>query len=301
MGLAVIFPGQGSQTAAMFAPFAGTAAGGVLDQVLHLTGLVLDQQGHLPAEAIFANRHAQPLAVAHGVGLWTVLAPLLPRPAAILGYSVGEISAAHAAGALSAEAAPALAVDRAGLMDGACAEPQAMLALRGRLDGLMDRVAEAGAYPAILNGPEHLVVAGTRVAVDRLTAGLGQTALTVRPLQVSVASHCPLMAPAVAGLRGLLDKILTRPRVPFIGAWNARRALTREALVTALAEQIAAPVRWASTLDAAIEHGARAFLEIGPGDQMTRIVRDLHPRMPARSLAEFRSPAGAAAWVEKVL
>lgn len=302
MGLAILFPGQGSQSPEMFAQLMQHGGSeGLIDQVLELTGLTLGPDGLSPPDGIFANSQAQPLIVGHGVALWSLLAPVLPRPVAILGYSVGELSAAHAAGALDTKNALTLARQRAQLMEAACNETQAMVAIRGFLAELLDMVEEAGAYPAIFIGPEHLVVAGTAEAVSRLSDRLASTAVTLRPLPVTVASHCPLMGPAVSRLLQALGEVLAPPRLPFISAWNARRAPTRQAMATALAEQIAAPVQWALAIEAALERGVKVFLELGPGDQMTRIVRDLHPRVPARSISEFKVPAAAADWVARAL
>lgn len=296
MGLGILFPGQGSQHPGMFSDFRSPDAAHLAQEAAQL-GRISFRNGWLTdSAAIFENTAAQPLMVGHSLGLWKMLGPLVPHPAAILGYSVGELAAASAAGALAPEAALRLATRRAKLMQDASDETQAMLAIRGHSADLQKAITEAGATIAIVNGRDHLVVAGRAKQIAWLQERLASQPLTLRLLRVTVASHSPLMAPAVAPFRKAVLAEARALQGPFLSAWNARRPATAEMLARALSEQIAAPLKWALTLQAALERGASAFLELGPGDQMTRIVRELLPGVPARSVIEFREMERAAEW-----
>lgn len=301
MGLGIIFAGQGTQHPAMFQGLTGgPAAAPLIARTLAAAGLE-ERQGTLPeGDAIFRNRTAQPLVVGHALALWEELRDRLPTPAAVLGYSVGELAAASAAGVFAAEDAIALACRRAELMDAASDERQGMIAVRGRLPDLARQIEAAGAWIAIENGDAHSVAGGTAAAVARLTSALERMPLSIRRLSVTVASHTPLMQGAVEPFRQALDECgLKPPRLPFLAARNARRPRDANEAADALSAQIAETLRWKETLRAARERGVTAFLEIGPGDHMTRIVEEVLPGVPARSVQAFRSLDGISTWASR--
>jgi [acyl-carrier-protein] S-malonyltransferase len=250
---------------------------------------------------MFRNAVAQPLICAYQVAAWAALAPLLPGPALFAGYSVGELGAYGCAGALTALDTVRLARERAALMDAASGEPAGLVAVRGlsrRTLGTLCR--EAGAAVAIVNGEEHCVVGGQASALHELQSRAAALGATVQRLKVAVAAHTALLEPAAARFRALLEASpIAAPRVPVLAGISGAAVVDRDAAIDALAQQISTTVQWSACLDAAWERGCRVFLELGPCNALTCMVRERLPDTAARSLADFRSLPGAAEWVRK--
>jgi len=80
---------------------------------------------------------------------------------------------------------------------------------------------------------------------------------------------------------------------------NGETLFTVDRAIDTLSRQIAEPVQWAACLDAAIERGATAFLELGPGRALAEMAGNAYPDIPARSLEDFTTAAGLLEWVER--
>jgi [acyl-carrier-protein] S-malonyltransferase len=300
-GLAILLPGQGGQHAAMFDRVREDAAA---QEVLTLAASVL---GGDPVEiasgpAIFENRLAQPLLCAVELATWAALNPKLPEPLAFAGYSVGELTAYGCAGALEPRVLLELAAKRAELMDATGGGPSGMLAVKG----LTQRKVEAlcGEFKgeiAIMNGRDHFVLGASRDDLEQLEAAVQQAgAHTVRRLAVDVASHTPRLSSASVGFEtALRAATLSDPRIPVLAGLNGQVVRERETAVATLAAQISAPLDWAACLDTAQEMGCRVFLELGPGNALSRMMREAYPEAAARSVEEFRSLDGVADWVAR--
>ena len=218
---------------------------------------------------LFRNALAQPLICACEVATWAALAPHVPSPSLFLGYSVGELGAHGCAGALSASETIRLACERAALMDDAYAGPAGLIAIRGLSSNAVRALCDAhGVEVAIVNGDDHHVLGGPAAGLHTAQASAEGAGATVQRLPVSIAPH------------------------------TSRALVTDRAhAIDALAGQIDHTVQWARCLDAAYERGCRTFLELGPGCALARMVREHFPEAAARSIAEFRTLAGGAAWV----
>lgn len=296
-----MFSGQGTQHPEMFAglPDDDTVAS-LVREACDAAGLSL-QDRHLPDDArIFDNRCAQPLIVGHALACWAVLREALPSPSAFVGYSVGEVAAISAAGALPAEAAIRLAAVRAELMEEAVDVPQSMFAVRGRVSDLDALSRDHGAWVSIDNGPEHQVISGPVTNLAALKYALQDGPASVRDIDVTVASHCPLMEAALPPFRVALDAALEKPARRFVSAWSGKAPRDIPALAEALTAQISAPLRWAYTLQAVRERGVTVWLEVGCGNALARIATELSPDVPTRSIADFRSLDEAIAWAQRL-
>ena len=303
-GLAILCPGQGSQHPEMLELAAATPAGTAL-----LRGATA-RLGWDPAlrardggAAMFANAVAQPLVCAAELATWAALAPRLPPPGALLGYSVGELVAFACAGGLEAIDAVALAGRRAELMDAASPPGAGLAALRGlplaRVEAL---AAAAGAEVAIVNGPDHAVVGGTAASLRDVEERARHAGATVIRLPISVAAHTSLLAGAVAPFAAALARAAPRaPRAPLLAGTTAEVVATPEEAIAALSTQLAARLEWERCLVAARELGCAVFLELGPGVQLARMAADVVPDARVRSVADFRSFDGVVAWVERAL
>jgi [acyl-carrier-protein] S-malonyltransferase len=245
-----------------------------------------------------SNALAQPLVVATALAAWAALQPLLTqRPEVVAGYSVGEVAAFAAASAYQAEQAIALARQRATLMDAA---------VEGKDTGLLaiSAIVEAevlsacpGLECAIRIDPDNNVFGGSREVLDAAQRTLRHRAQFKR-IQVALASHTSWMGSAAQGFLPVLEAIgLRRPECPI--ALNANGATSRDVgvLGPALAAQIAQCVQWGACMAAVAERQPSCVLEIGSGSALARMWCARYPQIPARSLDEFRSAQGAAAWV----
>lgn len=296
MSLALLFPGQGVQHADMLAwvdhePRARPA----LQALAHHLGADWRQRLADPAWAT-ANRHAQPLLTGLGLAAWACLAPRLPRPDAVLGYSVGELPAASAAGACGVDEALELAALRAAAMDAASPEPAGLIAVQGPLD------ERFGLDLAIDLGPNRAILGGSLAALHAATAALLARGAEVKPLAIRLASHTPRMQPAVTRFAADLAPRPWRPLASaFIANLDGAELRRPEALKHALAEQIAHTVQWRRAMATLAERRPHCVLEVGPGTTLSRLWAAEHPDVPVRSVDEFRSAEAVLGWVLRAL
>jgi [acyl-carrier-protein] S-malonyltransferase len=195
---------------------------------------------------------------------------------AVAGHSLGEYTALVAAGALTAEAGALLVVARGEAMQAAAdSQPGTMVAVLG-LDAPL--VAQAcaqveEAWPANDNAPGQIVVAGTAAGTE--AAGEAAKALgakRVMALPVGGAFHSPLMAGAAARLDKALTEAPFRPaRVDVIA--NVDAAPHRDGWAQLLSAQLVSPVRWRESLLTLAGLGATHFLELGPGSELSGMVK----------------------------
>lgn len=296
MSLALLFPGQGVQQPDMLAwvdrePLAQPALAALSARL----GADWRQRLADPGWAS-ANRHAQPLLTGLSLAAWACLSPHLPRPDAVLGYSVGELSAASAAGACGIDEALDLAALRAAAMDAASTEPAGLIAVRGPLD------ERFGLDLAIDLGPDRAILGGSLELLASATPALVALGAEVKPLAIHVASHTPRMAPAVASFAATLA---SRPwptlASTFIANLDGAGLRRPEALKQALAGQIARTVQWCRAMATLAERRPRCVLEVGPGTTLSRLWAAAHPDVPVRSVDEFRSAEAVLAWVVRTL
>lgn len=304
MGLVILCPGQGAQHLQMFDLLrAEPAAAPVLDAAGDLLGADLRAlpESHL-ADHLFANPIAQPLICAAALGAWQVLRPLLPPPLLFAGYSIGELAAHGCAGTLPAEAVIHLAQTRAQLMDACTAAQGGMLAVKGLRQPVVEALCrDSGAEIAICNAVDHFVIGGPVAVLAALAeAAMGRGARLARRLQVNVISHTARLGPVSTAFAAALEAAAPGdPLLPVLAGIDAAPVRTRDDAMAALSAQLSQPIRWRDCMEAALEMGGQVFLELGPGNTLTRMLQEMAPDVAARSLAEFRSLSGAAAWVSR--
>ncbi|MBC5766397.1 ACP S-malonyltransferase [Ramlibacter albus] len=301
MSLAVLFPGQGNQREAML-PWLESqpVAAGVLASMGEAIGLDWRDRLADPGWAS-ANRIAQPLLTGTSLAAWRCLAGLLPEPGVIAGYSVGELAAFAAAGAFDPEVAVPLSVTRAACMD--AAGEGALLAVHGVNPGQRAAIAQRHGLALAIDACSETAIFGARKpAVDAAEAALTAHGVRTTRLAVEVASHTPLMSDAASAFAIRLARLdFTAPKAPI--ACNLTGAATRDPaeLKRCLALQIASPVQWRTCMQTLAERGVTCALEIGPGAALSKMLMAEHPHIQARSVDEFRTPQGCAAWVHRAL
>ena len=298
MSFAIVFSGQGMQHAAMLPWLAEDA---LVEQMRRTLGIG-DWRAQL-GDAAWASRntHAQVLLTGLNLAAWTQLSASLSPPAAVAGYSVGELASFAAAGVFDADTALALASTRARLMD-RCADaaPGGLLAVSGMAPAQIERLcAESGCQVAIDNDSHAVVLGGTHAALAAaqplaLAAGAACTRL-----KVDVASHTPWMRAAADEFALALATLpLRAPRVPLFSNLGERISSGAQA-ARDLALQMAHTVRWSACMDHIHSRRVGCVLEIGPGAALARMWNQRFPEVPARSADEFRSASAIIDWVQR--
>jgi len=292
MSFVLLFPGQGSQTPGMAHDLAQAheAARDVFMRGDEALGFAVSNVAfHGPEAELTLTHNAQPALFLHGAALLAVLGDALAgRVVAAAGHSLGEFTAHHAAGSLTLEAGVRLVRRRGELMYETGREhPGAMAAVLGEVSGgieaLCERAsAEAGVVvPANFNSGVQVVVSGTVAGVERLMELAREAgARRVVPLKVSGAFHSPPMQPAAPGLEAAL--VAAGMADPVFPVWSNVTAEPVGDAATArrlLGEQLTSPVRWSQVVEQlAAAHPDARFLELGPGNVLTGLVRRIAPR-----------------------
>lgn len=304
--LAILCPGQGGQHAAMFdLPRSDPATAELLQHWLPDAALGLPLQQILDDDALlFSNQLAQPLIVAATAAVWLALQPVLPRPALVAGYSVGEIAAYHVAGAISAPQAIQLATSRATLMD-AClqpASPQLLFAVGGiAVSTLAGLLAPHRLHVAIETDADNCIAGGLAQDMHLVKSAIEHLGGRIRLLPVTVASHTPLMDGAVLPFAQQLRQHFSNdPLVPVLSGWSGQALTKKEPAITVLSQQMAQTIRWNDCMDACAEQGITAALELGPGAALSRMLQARHPQIACRSVSEFRSLQGVRGWLQRL-
>jgi [acyl-carrier-protein] S-malonyltransferase len=246
-----------------------------------------------PAEELTLTHNAQPALLTHGAAVWAVTKEkIAARVKAAAGHSLGEFTAFHAAGSLTLPDAAKLVRRRGELMfEAGTARPGAMAAVLGDLQRPIDEIcreASAGGtvVPANYNTVEQTVISGEVAAVDKaMELAKAAGAKRVMKLNTSGAFHSPLVEPAAKGLEAAIAAAAwSEPAWPVY--CNVTAAPTRSAAEarSLLLRQLTSPVRWVDQIRAmAAAHPGATFVEMGPGNVLTGMLKRLAPNNPART------------------
>ncbi len=291
--IAIIFPGQGSQSVGMLADLAAahplvreTFAEG--SDALGIDLWSLSQEG--PKEQLNETQNTQPALLCAGMSVMRVLEQQMPQqPVVMAGHSLGEYTALVAAGVLSLADATRLVAMRGRFMQEAVpAGVGAMAAILGLDDQQVKAVCAEGAQGQVaeavnFNSPGQVVVAGDAGAIARV-ADLAKAAGARRALilDVSVPSHCALMKPAAERLAEAMQSLtFNTPRVPVLHNVNVEEARDPAAIQRLLVEQLFCPVRWVETVQAIAGRGAEVVLEAGPGKVLVGLIKRIDKSLAA--------------------
>jgi len=304
MGLAFIFPGQGSQSIGMLADLAvghheveDTFA--EASQVLGYDLWMLVSNG--PEERLNQTQQTQPAMLAAGVATWRTWAACGgPRPDILAGHSLGEYSALVCAGSLAFPTAVALVAARGQFMQEAVPTGQGAIAAVLGLDDqeVLEACREAVAQKpgkvvaaVNFNAPGQVVIAGHAEGVAvALELAKGRGARRVVNLPMSVPVHCELMRPATARLAALLKETEIRPpEIPVVNNADVRIENDPNAIRDALERQLFSPVQWADTVHRLAEQGAGIIVECGPGRVLTGLMRRIDRELTAMSIHDPKS------------
>ena len=332
MTCAVVFPGQGSQSAGMAALYgAHPQVSEALAEASDAIGVDLSamagsgktgeggggggKNGNENAsggasgngEQLNRTENTQPAMLAMDVGVYRAFVSVTDsRPVVMAGHSLGEYAALVCAEALDFAEAVRIARFRGEAM--ARATPPGTGAISAVI-GLSPEVADdccrevrddgGKAWAANYNSPMQTVIAGDSDSVARASELLrARGAKRIAPLPMSAPSHCPLMSPAADELSERLQSVDFRaPTIPIVHNKTAAVCDSPEDIPTLLREQVVSPVRWTETIQALAKTIGTPgrILECGPGAALTGLGKRIAPDLSHIALRDSESLANIGA------
>lgn len=302
MSLAVVFPGQGSQSVGMLAALADArpvvrATFEEASEVLGYDLWALCRDG--PEDLLNSTERTQPAMLAAGVAVWRAWreaggAP----PARVAGHSLGEFTALVCAESLAFRDAVALVQYRGRAMQEAVpAGEGAMAAILGLDDADVEAACADAAQGAVVepvnyNSPGQLVIAGHAAAVDRaIDACRARGAKRALRLPISVPAHSSLMRGAGERLRERLAAVDVRSPAVEVYALRLKRHRDPAQIRDDVVAQLSSAVRWSDTVRDMVARGTTRILEFGPGKVLTGLNRRIEKNRDIAMLA-VEDPAG---------
>jgi [acyl-carrier-protein] S-malonyltransferase len=338
--VAFLFPGQGSQTVGMGADvFVSSSAArrifAEVDDALSFSLSTLCFQG--PEDTLRETINAQPAIVTVSLAYLAAFQEVLSSthaswtspltPAYTAGHSVGEYAALVCAGALDLKNAARLVRERGRLMhhEGTVC-PGGMAAVIGmdaeQLQAVCQEATEQmqaelrgftttvqATHPgwgkvtvANYNAPGQIVISGEQHALARASElAKRRGARRVIPLAVSAAFHSPVMEPAAVGLaQAIAAAPITDASLPIISNIHAIPLTAAQAIRDELALQVAAPVQWIRSIEYLAQAGVTVFIEIGPGQALTGMVKRIVKGATSINIGSFAEAEKMAALVSEM-
>lgn len=308
---AVIFPGQGSQFIGMGKEFLETDVESrklmqMAEETSRFPLAKLCLEG--PMEDLTRVVHLQPAITVTNLMCWKALQNALPefKPAYVAGHSLGEYSALHAAGVVNAEDCMALVTRRGELMEREGSEhPGGMRAVLGMTIEEIDQLLEDYSGTGIVvvanhNSEKQVVISGDTEGLDGFSEACSDKGAKVIPLNVSVANHSPLVAGAVEDFAVFMGEIdFNRPSIPVIFNVTADAEEDPGTIRSIMARQIASRVRWLESIELMLKGGVEVFVEVGPKNVLTGLMRKIVPRGTA-TCVQFDTPEKLAKVVAEI-
>jgi [acyl-carrier-protein] S-malonyltransferase len=284
MTLALVFPGQGSQSVGMMQPFAESKR---VREVFAEAADVLEQDlwklaAAGPVEELNSTVNTQPIMLTAGYAIYRAWREAGGgEPALVAGHSLGEYTALVVSGALAFRDALPLVRFRAQAMQKAVpAGEGAMAAILGLEDDAVIAVCSGAAQgqvvePVNFNAPSQVVIAGHKPAVERgVAAAKAKGARRAVMLQVSAPFHCSLLKPAADQLAAYLNEVgVSAPRIPVVNNVDVAMESEPRRIKDALARQAYRPVRWVEVVRRLAAAGVTHVAECGPGKVLSGLTR----------------------------
>ena len=278
--IAVLFPGQGSQYPGMAEPWTAHPAGKqVLAEASEILGYdVVEVAGR--EDRLGQTDVVQPVMFACDLAAFRVLEDEGLEFSFAAGHSLGEFVALVAAGVLTMEQALPAVVERgAAMQEASDATPSGMTALVGvSPDEAAEIVRTAGRGDVLTvaneNSPKQTVISGSIPAIEQAEDLARSRKVKAVRLKVAGAFHSTLMEPALPRVRAAIARLeFAAPRFPVVPNASGRPTMQASALRDLLSRHLVSPVRWERSIRAIADAGADLFVEAGPGDVLSRLVK----------------------------
>jgi [acyl-carrier-protein] S-malonyltransferase len=287
---AYVFPGQGAQFIGMGKDLyeKSSKAKDLFEEANSVLGFrITDTMFSGTDEDLKQTKVTQPAVYLHS----TILASLLDtfRPDMVAGHSLGEFSALVANKTLNFRDGLILVSKRALAMQKACEmTPSTMAAILGMDDKIVEEVCESVAevvVPANYNSPGQIVISGSNEGIDKVIDILkSKGARRAIKLSVGGAFHSPLMEPARVELEeAIMNTAFNKPICPVYQNVNAISSIDPEVIKSNLIAQLTSPVRWTESILNMISEGATSFVEIGPGNVLSGLIKKINPEAVTES------------------
>jgi [acyl-carrier-protein] S-malonyltransferase len=290
-GVAFCFPGQGSLETGMGREFAEAVpeAMDVFERASVASDLDLRRLCfEAPIEELVETEVQQPALVATSLAVLAAVRARGIRPDYVVGHSVGEFAALAAAEAIDVEETIALVRERGlAMAEAARQHPGSMAAILGLADEVVELLCRKilGVWPANYNCPGQVVVSGADPAVEECCSEAEREgARRTMKLKVSGAFHSPLVARAADRLRPAIERVrFVEPTSPFMSTVTAKIEPVQR-LSTLLVDQLTAPVRFTHAARELARDGVKTFVEVGPGDVLSGLVKRIDRSVKAISV-----------------
>lgn len=305
--IALVFPGQGSQSVGMLADLYAEFA--IVRETFAEASAALGYDlwalvANGPDADLNETHRTQPALLTASVAVWRLWQQQQGvAPAYLAGHSLGEYSALVCAGVLSLADAVKLVEKRGQYMQSAVpAGTGAMSAIIGLDDALIAKACEEAAQgevvsPVNYNSPGQVVIAGHKAAVERaneLCKAAG--AKRALPLPVSVPSHCALMRPAAEQLATDLKALtFNTPVISVVNNVDVAVAADAASIQDALVRQLFSPVRWTETIEFLANQGVTDVIELGAGKVLSGLIKRINKELLTTSVCDVASLQAALA------
>jgi [acyl-carrier-protein] S-malonyltransferase len=294
--VAFMFPGQGSLEEGMGREIveAVPEAMAVFREGSEAAGIDLVKLCfETPLSELVETENQQPALVATSLAINEAIRVRGIEPDFVVGHSVGEFAALAAARSLSPAEAIALVRERGLAMAAAARErPGTMAAILGLADEAVENICTRihNVWPANYNCPGQVVVSGAAGAVEECCDEAEQAgARRAIRLRVSGAFHSPLVERAAERLRPAIERVnFKEPLAPFISTVTAQLEHAQR-YRTLLVEQLTAPVRFTQAAGELIRSGVTVFVEVGPGNVLSGLLKRIDTRVRVLSVNNLRS------------
>lgn len=293
MKTAFLFPGQGSQKPGLLNDL---PAGTSVEEVLKEASEALNESiyNHHTNEALNSTKSVQISLLTAGAAAFKAFVAEGVKPDFVAGHSVGAFSAAVAASVIDFQDAIKIVKLRGELMEHAYPQGYGMGVVLGMVeDKLQSLVSQYNdeKYPVFMsnkNAPDQITLSGSLSGIQRVLNEARQNgARSASLLNVSTPSHCPLLSAVSEELVIALHDIpFQRPLIPYVGNRRARLLFNPVDIRLDLAESISSAVQWHEASTVLYENGARLFIEMPPGNVLSRLAAKMFPDARAMSTTE---------------